>query len=198
MIEHLHLLSFGDSGLGEELLRGPGVTLALVLSVLIARAKGSRHRTLRWFGQGYTTVFRSLPELLTLLIIYYQFHVGLTAIARLFWPGAQHLAQCLRDRARCLAPRLLPTGQRGHTRGLIQFSTHRGTRKHASLDHGTFVRHGVEEGLIDPERSIQIGIRTLYDSDDPITVLYRDRLHRNGCRRLWTSSVPRWGMGRSI
>lgn len=133
--------------------------------------------------QGRTIAFRSLPELLTLLIIYDQFHVGLTAIARLFWPGAQHLAQCLRGRARCLAPRLHPTGQRGHTRGLTQFSTHRDTRKHASLDHGTFVRHAVEECLIDPERSSQIGIRALYDSDNPITVLYRDRLHRNGCRQ---------------
>ena len=122
-----------------------------MLSVLIARAKGLRHRTLRWFVQGRTIAFRSLPELLTLLIIYYQFHVGLTAIARLFWPGAQHLAQCLRGRGRCLAPRLQPTGQRGHTRGLIQFSTHRGTRKHASLDYGTFVHHAMEDGLIDPE-----------------------------------------------
>ena len=61
--------------------------------------------------------------------------------------------------------------------GLMQFDAHRDTQKSEFLDHGTFVHHAIKEGLIDPKRSIQIGIRTFYDDDDDITVLYRDWLH---------------------
>lgn len=60
---------------------------------------------------------------------------------------------------------------------LVQFDAHRDTQKSQYLDHGTFVHHAMQEGLIDPKRSIQIGIRTFYDDDDDITVLYRNWLH---------------------
>lgn len=60
---------------------------------------------------------------------------------------------------------------------LVQFDAHRDTQKSEYLDHGTFVYHAIEEGLIDPSRSIQIGIRTFYDDKDDITVLYRNWLH---------------------
>jgi agmatinase len=65
---------------------------------------------------------------------------------------------------------------------LIQFDAHRDTQKSDWFDHGTFVHHAMREGLIDPEHSIQIGIRTFYDDDDPITVLYRDWHHDHGWR----------------
>ncbi|WP_268888903.1 agmatinase [Marimonas lutisalis] len=60
---------------------------------------------------------------------------------------------------------------------LVQFDAHRDTQNSEFLDHGTFVHHAMQEGLIDPSRSIQIGIRTFYDDDDDITVLYRNWLH---------------------
>lgn len=60
---------------------------------------------------------------------------------------------------------------------LVQFDAHRDTQESGWLDHGTFVHHAIREGLIDPERSIQIGIRTHYEEDDAITILYRDALH---------------------
>lgn len=63
---------------------------------------------------------------------------------------------------------------------LIQFDAHRDTQKSDYFDHGTFVHHAMQEGLIDPEHSIQIGIRTFYDHDDSISVLYRDWLHEHG------------------
>ncbi|MBH0238761.1 agmatinase [Methylobrevis albus] len=63
---------------------------------------------------------------------------------------------------------------------LIQFDAHRDTAKSHFLDHGTFVHHAMQEGLIDPARSIQIGIRTWYTHDDPITVLYRPDVRRLG------------------
>lgn len=59
---------------------------------------------------------------------------------------------------------------------LVQFDAHRDTQASDYLDHGTFVHHAIQDGLIDPKRSIQIGVRTFYDDDD-ITVLYRDWLH---------------------
>jgi guanidinopropionase len=54
--------------------------------------------------------------------------------------------------------------------GLIQFDAHgdvfdafMGSR----INHATFVRRGIEEGLIEPRRSIQIGLRgTRYGADD--------------------------------
>jgi polar amino acid transport system permease protein len=97
MAELLSLLAYGDTGWGDELLRGLGVTLALafvtaplalVMSFLIAWAKHAKNPALRAFGFGYTTVFRSLPELLTLLIIYYQLQALLNWTARFLVPDA--------------------------------------------------------------------------------------------------------------
>ncbi|GAB5435756.1 agmatinase [Falsiruegeria mediterranea] len=65
---------------------------------------------------------------------------------------------------------------------LVQFDAHRDTQKSNWFDHGTFVHHAMQDGLIDPEHSVQIGIRTHYDNDDPITVLYRDWMHDHGWR----------------
>ncbi len=62
----------------------------------------------------------------------------------------------------------------------VHFDAHRDTQTSDHLDHGTFVYHAMKENLIDPEHSIQIGIRTFYEHDDPMTVLYRDWLHENG------------------
>ena len=62
---------------------------------------------------------------------------------------------------------------------LVQFDAHRDTQKSEYLDHGTFVHHAMKERLIDPKRSVQVGIRTFYDDDDDITVLYRDWLHEH-------------------
>jgi agmatinase len=45
---------------------------------------------------------------------------------------------------------------------LVQFDAHQDTwpDKADSISHGTFVKRAVAEGLIDPRRSVQIGIRT--------------------------------------
>ena len=46
---------------------------------------------------------------------------------------------------------------------LIQFDAHQDTWPDAGdrIDHGTFIGRAVREGLIDPDRSIQVGIRTV-------------------------------------
>lgn len=67
---------------------------------------------------------------------------------------------------------------------LIQFDAHRDTMESSFLDHGSFVHFAMKEGLIDPERSIQIGIRTFYPHDDPIRVLHRPWLREHGVKAL--------------
>ena len=56
---------------------------------------------------------------------------------------------------------------------LIHFDAHTDTYSGGSkYDHGTIFHHAVEEGLVDTEHSIQIGIRTAYTMDDhPFEVL---------------------------
>ena len=85
MFENLSLLSFASGGWGSALLAGALVTIALALSCLpiglplglgVALAARSRRRWLRAISTVFATVFRGLPELLTLLIIYYGCQIG--------------------------------------------------------------------------------------------------------------------------
>jgi polar amino acid transport system permease protein len=80
MLDLLGLLSYGPTGWGDELLSGTFLTVKLALATLpvglllgflIALAKRSRSTILRGFGEAFTTVFRALPELLTLFIVAY-------------------------------------------------------------------------------------------------------------------------------
>lgn len=93
MPESLQLLSLGDAGWGDEILSGVGITaglafatlpLGLVLGFLVALARQSDERSLRIAGGIYTTVFRGLPELLTLFLVYYGAQIGIQEAAKLF------------------------------------------------------------------------------------------------------------------
>ncbi len=75
------LISFGPEGWGDDIARGVLVTLSLALATLpfglvagflIALAKQSKERPLRLAADIYTTIFRGLPELLTLFLVYYR------------------------------------------------------------------------------------------------------------------------------
>ena len=74
------LVACGDAGWGDEIAFGVKVTIALALATLpvglvigflIALAAQSQDRLLRAAVGIYTTIFRGLPELLTLFIVYY-------------------------------------------------------------------------------------------------------------------------------
>ena len=56
---------------------------------------------------------------------------------------------------------------------LVQFDAHQDTWDDDGkrMDHGTFVSRAVDEGLINPERSIQIGIRTNAPKDHGIEII---------------------------
>ncbi len=93
MSELLGLLSYGDTGWGDELIAGFGITISLFLATLpigltlgfaIALAKRSSNWPLRLFANAYTTVFRGVPELLTLFIIFYGGQIALQKLVELF------------------------------------------------------------------------------------------------------------------
>lgn len=55
---------------------------------------------------------------------------------------------------------------------LIQFDAHTDTYSQGSeFDHGTMFYHAPKEGIIDPNYSVQIGIRTEFEADNGFTVL---------------------------
>ncbi|MBK5144430.1 agmatinase [Budviciaceae bacterium BWR-B9] len=55
---------------------------------------------------------------------------------------------------------------------LVHFDAHTDTYSNGSkFDHGTMFYHAPNEGLIDPTRSVQIGIRTEHDTNNGFTVL---------------------------
>ena len=77
---YFELLSFGDQGWGDELLRGAWLTIqisvcaylvGMVLGLLGAGAKLSPNFVVRGVADLYTTIVRAVPELLLIILIYY-------------------------------------------------------------------------------------------------------------------------------
>jgi polar amino acid transport system permease protein len=90
-------LSWGANGWSDELAEGLAVTVSLAvatlpvglaLGLLVALAKRSAAWPLRLIGNAYTTVFRGLPELLTLFIIYYGVQIGLQTLVETLFEDA--------------------------------------------------------------------------------------------------------------
>jgi agmatinase len=48
------------------------------------------------------------------------------------------------------------------------------------IDHGTMMGRAIREGLVDPARSTQVGIRTFHDSDEGLEILTAPWVHRHG------------------
>ena len=85
MFEQLALLSLGEGGWGMALVAGALVTLSLALAcvplglslgLIVALGARSPRRWRRGLASAFATVFRGLPELLTLLIVYYGCQIG--------------------------------------------------------------------------------------------------------------------------
>jgi polar amino acid transport system permease protein len=94
----LTLLSFGPDGWGDQLATGVLVTVLLALATLplglavgflVALAKQSEEQSLRLAANIYTTIFRGLPELLTLFLVFYGAQLGLQRLVAIVNPGAQ-------------------------------------------------------------------------------------------------------------
>jgi octopine/nopaline transport system permease protein len=87
----LELLGFGSTGWGALLLVAALVTLAVtavalvlgaVLGTIVAAAKLSGNRILVFLGNIYTTVFRGVPELLIIYVIYFGGSTAVSAIGQ--------------------------------------------------------------------------------------------------------------------
>lgn len=74
------LVTFGPEGWGDELAAGTWLTVRLALTTvpfglalgfLVALGRRSGHRIAAPLAAAFTTVFRGLPELLTLFLVYY-------------------------------------------------------------------------------------------------------------------------------
>lgn len=83
------IVACGNSGWGDEIATGLKTTLTLALATLpvgitlgffIALAMQSQEPALRRAAGIYTTIFRGLPELLTLFIVYYGVQILVQAI----------------------------------------------------------------------------------------------------------------------
>lgn len=90
------LVACGDAGWGDEIAFGVKITIGLAvvtlpvglaIGFLIALAAQSEEKLLRLAAGIYTTIFRGLPELLTLFIIYYGLQILIQAV--LAWFGYQ-------------------------------------------------------------------------------------------------------------
>ncbi len=75
-----HLLSFGDQGWADELLRGAIVTLelsiggficGLIIGMLVAWVKLNGPAWSVRIANGYSTICRAIPELLLIILLFY-------------------------------------------------------------------------------------------------------------------------------
>lgn len=91
------LLSWGPDGWSDDIASGVLVTIALALATLpigltigffVAFAKQSQEPSLRLASNIYTTVFRGLPELVTLFLFFFGMPLLLQYVVRLFEPEA--------------------------------------------------------------------------------------------------------------
>jgi len=91
------LLSFGPEGWGDNIAAGVVITVSLALATLpvglalgflVALGKRSPDRFLRLAANIYTTIFRGLPELLTLFLVFYGAQIGLQKLIHFFDPAA--------------------------------------------------------------------------------------------------------------
>ncbi|MHC1548646.1 ABC transporter permease [Phyllobacterium sp. K27] len=86
------LLGFGEGGWGLSIASGILVTVTLALATLplglaigffVALGKQSEEPSLKLAANMYTTIFRGLPELLTLFLVYYGGQIGVQKIGQL-------------------------------------------------------------------------------------------------------------------
>ncbi|MFN0262958.1 ABC transporter permease [Tepidamorphus sp. 3E244] len=96
MGELVGYLAFGPDGWGDEIASGVWLTIRLALvtlpfglaiGFLVALAKNSEEPLLRTAANIYTTIFRGLPELLTLFIVYYGGQILLSQLVALVYDG---------------------------------------------------------------------------------------------------------------
>ena len=89
----MELLSFGDTGWGDELLRATFMTILVALaafsfgfliSIVIVPLKLSNKKFLNYLGNTYTTIFRGVPELLVIYLLFFGGSSAVMFVAKVF------------------------------------------------------------------------------------------------------------------
>ncbi len=92
---YLTLISIGENGWGDQIASGILITVSLalvslpvglILGFLLALAKNSTEKSLIAAANIYTTIFRGLPELLTLFLVYYGAQISIQVVTKLIAP----------------------------------------------------------------------------------------------------------------
>ena len=92
------LLSWGSQGWLDDIAYGVFITVSLAAATLplglaigfvVALAKQSSEPSIRLAGNIYTTIFRGLPELLTLFLVYFGVQIGFQNLAQVIQPDAK-------------------------------------------------------------------------------------------------------------
>jgi agmatinase len=96
-------------------------------------------------------------------------------------------------------PLLRAHAERHGPLGLLQFDAHQDTWDDGpgAITHGSFVLEAIREGLIDPARSIQVGIRTVAPRDGGIQVITAYEAADRGAPALAALIRERLGQGPS-
>lgn len=98
MEKYLILLSWGPQGWLDDIARGAFITVSLALCTLpiglligffVALGKQSDEPTIKLAANIYTTIFRGLPELLTLFLVYFGIQIGVQKLLALLGFSAQ-------------------------------------------------------------------------------------------------------------
>lgn len=82
----------------------------------------------------------------------------------------------------CTYPLLRAHAEKHGPLVLVQFDAHCDTWKDdgRQMDHGTMFARAVEEGIVDAQRSTQVGLRTYNDTDAGFEILTSPWIHRHG------------------
>ena len=89
----MELLSLGDTGWGDELLRATFMTILVALaafsfgfliSIVIVPLKLSNKKFLNYLGNTYTTIFRGVPELLVIYLLFFGGSSAVMFVAKVF------------------------------------------------------------------------------------------------------------------
>ncbi len=103
------------------------------------------------------------------------------AMSHILWSGATPLA-IGGDHFTTYPSLRAHAAKLGRPLSLIQFDAHTDTWKADGdwIDHGTMFHTAVQEGIIDPASSIQVGIRTTNDDPEGIEVYDAIKVHERG------------------
>ena len=90
----MELLSFGDTGWGDELFFATLMTIAVsigamaigfLFALIFTPLKLSKNKTLNVIGNCYTTIIRGVPELLVIYLFFFRWKWGYNVCCRYFW-----------------------------------------------------------------------------------------------------------------